>query len=91
LPIANYQTGNRQLTIGNKEEGISSMPKLKTHKGAAKRVRLTATGKIKRGHSHARHILTKKTNKRKRHLDIDVLVAKADHDRVMSMLPYGRD
>ena len=33
------------------------MPKLKTHKGAAKRVRLTATGKIKRGHSHARHIL----------------------------------
>ena len=53
------------------------MPKLKTHKGAAKRVRLTATGKIKRGHSHARHILTKKTNKRKRHLDIDVLVSKS--------------
>jgi large subunit ribosomal protein L35 len=54
-------------------------------------VRLTATGKIKRGHSHARHIVTKKTNKRKRHLDIDVLVSKSDHDRVMSMLPYGRD
>ena len=67
------------------------MPKLKTHKGAAKRFRLTATGKIKRGHSHARHILTKKSNKRKRHLDIDVLVATADHERVMSMLPYGRD
>ncbi|HEX7332523.1 MAG TPA: 50S ribosomal protein L35 [Pyrinomonadaceae bacterium] len=67
------------------------MPKLKTHKGAAKRFRLTATGKIKRGHSHARHILTKKTNKRKRQLDIDVLVATADHERVMSMLPYGRD
>jgi large subunit ribosomal protein L35 len=67
------------------------MPKLKTHKGAAKRFRLTATGKIKRGHSHARHILTKKTNKRKRHLDIDVLVADADHERVLSMLPYGRD
>jgi large subunit ribosomal protein L35 len=67
------------------------MPKLKTHKGAAKRVRMTATGKIKRGHSHARHILTKKTNKRKRQLDIDTLVAKADHERVMSMLPYGRD
>jgi large subunit ribosomal protein L35 len=67
------------------------MPKLKTHKGAAKRFRITATGKIKRGHSHARHILTKKTNKRKRLLDIDGLVAKADHDRVMAMLPYGRD
>jgi len=42
------------------------MPKLKTHKVRRKRFRMTATGKIKRGHSHARHILTKKTNKRKR-------------------------
>jgi large subunit ribosomal protein L35 len=67
------------------------MPKLKTHKGAAKRFRTTATGKIKRGHSHARHILTKKSNKRKRHLDIDVLVAEADQKRVEAMLPYGRD
>ena len=67
------------------------MPKLKTHKGAAKRFRLTATGKIKRGHSHARHILTKKTNKRKRHLDIDVLVSEGDQKRVEAMLPYGRN
>jgi large subunit ribosomal protein L35 len=67
------------------------MPKLKTHKGAAKRFRLTATGKIKRGHSHARHILTKKSNKRKRLLDIDGLVADADQKRVEAMLPYGRD
>jgi large subunit ribosomal protein L35 len=66
------------------------MPKLKTHKGAAKRFRLTATGKIKRGHSHARHILTKKSNKRKRLLDIDALVAPADQKRVEAMLPYGR-
>lgn len=67
------------------------MPKLKTHKGAAKRFRVTATGKIKRGHSHARHILTKKTNKRKQYLDVDVLVAKGDLERVRRMLPYGRD
>ena len=67
------------------------MPKLKTHKGAAKRFRLTANGKVKRGHSHARHILTKKSNKRKRLLDIDGLVAKADQKRVEAMLPYGRD
>jgi large subunit ribosomal protein L35 len=67
------------------------MPKLKTHKGAAKRFRVTATGKIKRGHSHARHILTKKTNKRKRLLDIDALVAPGDQKRVEAMLPYGRD
>ncbi len=66
------------------------MPKLKTHKGAAKRFRTTASGKIKRGHSHARHILTKKTNKRKRLLDIDVLVSESDEDRVNKMLPYGR-
>jgi large subunit ribosomal protein L35 len=66
------------------------MPKLKTHKGAAKRFRVTATGKIKRGHSHARHILTKKTNKRKRLLDIDTYVSEGDQKRVERMLPYGR-
>ena len=66
------------------------MPKLKTHKGAAKRFRTTATGKVKRGHSHARHILTSKSTKRKRHLDIDVMVAESDEDRIKRMLPYGR-
>ncbi|HZS10121.1 MAG TPA: 50S ribosomal protein L35 [Blastocatellia bacterium] len=66
------------------------MPKLKTHRGAAKRFRTTATGKIKRGHSHARHILTKKTTKRKRLLDLDVLVSASDQERVEHMLPYGR-
>ena len=67
------------------------MPKLKTHRGAAKRFRTTATGKIKRGHSHARHILTKKTKKRKRYLDVDVMVSEGDQKRVERMLPYGRD
>jgi large subunit ribosomal protein L35 len=67
------------------------MPKLKTHKGAAKRFRLTATGKAKRGHSHARHILTSKTTKRKRLLDIDGTVSDADEKRIQSMLPYGRN
>ena len=67
------------------------MPKLKTHKGAAKRFRTTATGKVKRGHSHARHILTKKTTKRKRNLDIDTMVSEADYKRVIALLPYGRD
>jgi large subunit ribosomal protein L35 len=67
------------------------MPKLKTKKAAAKRFRTTASGKFKRGHSHARHILTKKTNKRKRLLDIDALVSVSDQNRVENMLPYGRD
>jgi len=66
------------------------MPKLKTHKGAAKRFRMTATGKVKRGHSFARHILTKKSSKRKRHLDIDVILAPQDENEVKRMLPYGR-
>ncbi|HEX8162838.1 MAG TPA: 50S ribosomal protein L35 [Pyrinomonadaceae bacterium] len=66
------------------------MPKLKTHKGAAKRIRMTASGKAKRGHSHARHILTKKTHKRKRNLDLDTLVSESDMVRITAMLPYGR-
>ena len=66
------------------------MPKLKTHKGAAKRFRTTATGKVKRGHSHARHILTSKSTKRKRLLDIDALVSESDEERIKRMLPYGR-
>jgi large subunit ribosomal protein L35 len=77
-----------KLYMSNITGGI--MPKLKTHKGAAKRFRLTATGKVKRGHSHARHILTKKTTKRKRLLDIDALVSVADEKPTKRMLPYGR-
>ena len=66
------------------------MPKLKSHKGAQKRFRLTATGKIKRGHSHARHILTKKSSKRKRNLDLDSYVDPSDANRIKAMMPYGR-
>jgi large subunit ribosomal protein L35 len=83
---------NLKSQIANlKSKWGAVMPKLKTHKGAAKRFRLTATGKIKRGHSHARHILTKKTTKRKRQLDIDSIVSEGDQKRVEAMLPYGRN
>ena len=44
------------------------MPKKKTHRGAAKRFKLTATGKVLRGHAYHSHILTKKTRTRKRRL-----------------------
>ena len=44
------------------------MPKLKSHRGAAKRFKLTSKGKVKRQHALKNHILTKKTTKRKRHL-----------------------
>ena len=65
------------------------MPKLKTHKGAKKRFSVTASGKFKRGHSHARHILTKKTTKRKRNLDQSDLVSRADRAKVRLMLPFS--
>jgi large subunit ribosomal protein L35 len=65
------------------------VPKLKTHRGARKRFKLTASGKIKRGHSHARHILTKKTTKRKRKLDQSDLVSRSDLSKVKKMLPYA--
>jgi large subunit ribosomal protein L35 len=67
-------------------EGI--MPKLKTHSGAAKRFKKTGTGKVKRGHAFARHILTSKNSKRKRQLDKDTMMDKADTAKVKRMIPY---
>jgi len=65
------------------------MPKMKTHRGAAKRFKKTGTGKVKRAHSNRRHILTKKARKRKRHLRKSALVSGADTLRVRLMLPNG--
>lgn len=65
------------------------MPKLKTNRGAAKRFKLTGSGKYKRQQSHLNHILTKKSTKRKRHLREPALVDKADVRLVRRMLPYG--
>jgi large subunit ribosomal protein L35 len=64
------------------------MPKLKTHKGAAKRFKKTATGKVKRQHSFLRHILTSKPHKRKKKLGGSVLVSDADLAKVKRMIPY---
>ena len=64
------------------------MPKLKTHSGAAKRFKKTGTGKVKRGHSHLRHILTSKDKKRKRKLGTQTLVDPADQPKIKRMIPY---
>ena len=64
------------------------MPKLKTHKGAAKRFKKTGTGKIIRGHANARHILTSKPRARKRKLSQSVVADPADQAKLKSMLPY---
>jgi large subunit ribosomal protein L35 len=63
--------------------------KLKTHKGAAKRFKVTGTGKIKRRHAFARHILTKKSAGRKRRLGNATLLDEADVKAVRDMLPYA--
>ncbi len=64
------------------------MPKLKTHSGAAKRFKKTGTGKVKRSKAFKRHILTSKTTKKKRHLDMETTVDKADQKKVKRMIPY---
>jgi large subunit ribosomal protein L35 len=66
-----------------------TMPKLKTHRGAAKRFKKTGTGKIKRGQSKMRHILTSKETKTKRKLAHSALVSDADHAKVARMIPYA--
>ncbi len=62
------------------------MPKMKTRRAAAKRFRVTGTGKIKRSKAFHSHILTKKTKKQKRRLRTQTLVDPADVGRVRRML-----
>lgn len=62
------------------------MPKLKSHRGAKKRFKLTAKGRVKRGHSLANHILTKKTQKRKRKLRKSTLVSKSMEKQIRLMI-----
>jgi len=62
------------------------MPKMKTHRAAAKRFGTTASGKLKRRKAYKSHILAKKTRKRKRNLRKGTLVAASDVRRVKRML-----
>lgn len=64
------------------------MPKLKTHKGIKKRVKVTKSGKIKRHKAFKSHILTKKTSKRKRHLRKAEIMDKTYQKRYKKLLPY---
>ncbi len=63
------------------------MPKMKTHRGAAKRFKRTGTGKIARRQQGMNHILTKKKSKRKRQLRQAELVSGVDEPRVKALLP----
>ncbi len=64
------------------------MPKMKTHRGAAKRYRKTASGKFKRAHAFKRHILNKKSSKRKRKLRKGTYINAAEIKIVRKLLPY---
>jgi large subunit ribosomal protein L35 len=64
------------------------VPKIKTSRGAAKRFKMTATGKVKRRRSFLRHLLTTKPRKRKRRLSQATLVTKANEKAIKRLLPY---
>jgi large subunit ribosomal protein L35 len=65
------------------------MPKIKTKKGAAKRFKLTASGKIKRKKAYTSHILTKKSQTRKRNLRQDGIIADSDKSSISVLIPYA--
>lgn len=62
------------------------MPKLKTHRGAAKRFKVTGTGKIKRSRAYKSHLLTGKKSKRTRRLRTATLVSSGEHANVRKLL-----
>ncbi|MDR0880092.1 MAG: 50S ribosomal protein L35 [Clostridioides sp.] len=64
------------------------MPKMKTHRGAAKRIKKTGTGKLKRAKAFRSHILTKKSPKTKMNLRKAAIVTKGDASRIAQLLPY---
>jgi len=64
------------------------MPKMKTRRGAAKRFKISAGGKVLRSKAYKRHILTKKTTKTKRNLRHVGLVSDGDYAKARAMLPY---
>lgn len=64
------------------------MPKMKTHRGAAKRYRVTGAGKIKRAKAFKSHILTKKSSKRKRNLRKGTYVSEAEAKVVRKLIPF---
>jgi large subunit ribosomal protein L35 len=67
------------------EEG---MPKIKTHRGAAKRLKVTGTGKLMKRSGYKSHLLTGKSAKRTRSLRKASLVSENDYGRVKNLLPY---
>jgi len=66
-----------------------NMPKMKTKSGAAKRFRVRGSGSVKRSHAYLRHILTKKSTKRKRNLRGMETIDASNMSQVRAMMPYA--
>ena len=64
------------------------MPKIKTHRGAAKRFNLTKSGRVKRGKAYKSHILTKKSTKRLRGLRQTGYIAAYEEKKIRELIPY---
>ena len=63
------------------------MPKMKTHRGAAKRFRKTGTGKLMRNRANSNHMFTGKSTNQKRPVRKDTLVSRVDKKRLIQLLP----
>lgn len=64
------------------------MPKMKTHRGAHKRFRITGTGKVRRNSAHSSHLFSAKTAKQKRDHRKAKLVSEAEQKRIRMLIPY---
>jgi large subunit ribosomal protein L35 len=64
------------------------MPKMKTHRGAAKRFSVTKSGRIKRSQAYTSHILNKKSPKRKRNLRKNAYIAAQEEKKIRALIPY---
>ncbi|UFT97992.1 50S ribosomal protein L35 [Radiobacillus kanasensis] len=64
------------------------MPKMKTHKGAAKRFKRTGSGKLKRSHAYTSHMFANKSQKQKRKLRKGAIMSAGDYKRTKILLPY---
>ena len=65
------------------------MPKIKTHRGAAKRFNVTKSGRIKRSQTNKRHLLNGKTTKRKRSLRKGIYMGETAEKNMKELLPYS--
>ncbi len=64
------------------------MPKMKTHRGAAKRFSVTKSGRVKRAKAYKSHILNKKTTKRKRNLRKGTYISPQEEKNIRGLIPY---